>query len=229
VSKRALIVFDLDDTLYPERQYVRSGYRAVSRCLDERFGNGNRFEQFLWNRFCRGSAAGAFDALNSEFGLGLSSRQILDLVTVYREHPPEIQAFRAMPHLLSLLHGRYSLGLLSDGFLPAQRLKLEALQLTRFFDEVVYTEEMGRESWKPSPDGFQRMSEAMDVPHERCAYVGDNLAKDFIAPNSLGWLTVRYVHPGQVHRLPAPDESALPQHTVHLPGQLMETVIGWSR
>jgi putative hydrolase of the HAD superfamily len=29
-----------------------------------------------------------------------------------------------------------------------------------------------------------------DMPAERYVYVGDNPAKDFIAPNQLGWITI---------------------------------------
>jgi putative hydrolase of the HAD superfamily len=222
------VIFDLDDTLYPERQYVLSGYRAVCRHLAEHFGGQERFERFLWNRFRRGSAAGAFDALSAAFKLGLDERNIAHLVGVYRQHMPDITAFAGMPDLLSLLRSRFRLGLLTDGFMPAQRLKLEALQLERFFDAVVFTEEIGREAWKPSPEGFERIREMLDRPHAACAYVADNLAKDFIAPNALGWLTVRYVQPGQIQRLPAAAAAALPACTVSLPGEVYETLVQWA-
>jgi FMN phosphatase YigB (HAD superfamily) len=32
------IVFDLDDTLYPERGYVLSGFKAVASCAEARLG-----------------------------------------------------------------------------------------------------------------------------------------------------------------------------------------------
>ena len=249
----AAVIFDLDDTLYPEWQYVLGGYRAVCRHLGERSAQAGRFEQFLWGRFCRGLSAGAptglpaaerqrerpgqgaFDALNDRFLIGLDSRQVAQLVGIYRGHAPDIRPFGSIPQTLGLLHSRYRLGLLSDGYMPAQRLKLEALGLARFFDAVVFTEEMGREAWKPSPAGFNRIGEMLDAPHEACAYIADNPAKDFIAPNALGWLTVRYVQPGQVHAArrssPAPAnqplEGSRPKATVHLPGELYQTLVQW--
>ena len=64
---------------------------------------------------------------------------------------------------------------------------------------------MGRQCWKPSPAGFEAIRANLDVPHEACAYVGDNPSKDFLAPNGLGWRTVRLACEGQVHAdLPAP-------------------------
>jgi putative hydrolase of the HAD superfamily len=193
------VAFDLDDTLYPERQYVRSGYRAVGEFLRERLGRTEAFEDWLWDRFRSGRSAGALDALNAEFALGRSEEQIEALVSVYRDHRPDIRPWEGAIEVLRRLGRRCRLALLSDGFLPAQRLKLEALALAPLFDVVVFTEEIGRDAWKPSAAGFQAVREGLGVPHERCAYVADNPAKDFVAPNRLGWRTVRLLCEGQVH------------------------------
>jgi putative hydrolase of the HAD superfamily len=214
------IIFDLDDTLYPERDYVRSGYGAVGRYLRETLGREERFEDWVWQRFCRGETANAFDALSEHFQLALTGDQILELVMTYRQHTPDIHPYDGVLDLLSELGGNHRLGLVSDGFLPAQRLKLEALKLERFFDAVVFTEETGREFWKPSPVGFERISELLAVPHESCAYVSDNPAKDFIAPNALGWLTIQYIRPDQIHSdNPAPPGGD-PQIVIRLPAEL---------
>ena len=33
------VIFDLDDTLYSEKQYVRSGYKAVAKRMGNNFGD----------------------------------------------------------------------------------------------------------------------------------------------------------------------------------------------
>ena len=205
------VVFDLDDTLYAERHYVRSGYHAVGRHLRRTLGprrttrDGVAAENWLWDRFCRGQADRAFDALNEAFELSLTGDDIGRLVDVYRSHRPDIHPLDGAADTLRQLKGRFHLGLLSDGFLPAQRLKLDALGLGDLFDAVLFTEDLGRECWKPSPAGFEAVARELDADHDACAYVGDNASKDFIAPNALGWLTVQMVRPGQVHaHKPAP-------------------------
>ena len=207
------VVFDLDDTLLAERDYVRSGYAAVADHVRGLTGRSDRFETWLWQRFLGGRAEGAFDALNAEFSLGLNG-QVGELVRVYRNHEPAVQAVAGMPGLLGLLHQRVRLGLLSDGFLPAQRLKLAAIRLERFFDAVVFTEDMGRAAWKPSPQGFEVMASLLDLPHHACVYVGDNPSKDFIAPNRLGWRTIQIVRPGQVYACKPPPSGGQPQIVV---------------
>lgn len=203
------VVFDLDDTLYPERDYVRSGYGAVAEHLRRRLGRQDPFEDWLWRRFRSGRSGGAFDALNEHFALGLSDADIADLVNVYRRHRPAIQPRPGAVEVLAGLRQRCPLGLLSDGYLPAQRLKLEALGLAGLFRAVVFTEEMGRECWKPSAAGYEAVRAQLGVPNEACAYVADNPAKDFLAPNRLGWRTVRLLCEGQVHAdEPAPEGGA---------------------
>jgi putative hydrolase of the HAD superfamily len=199
------VVFDLDDTLFPERQYVRSGFRAVGRHLRRRKRRG-AFEKWMWRRFLAGRRRRMFDALNRHFALGLTPRQISRLVQVYRRHRPAIRPYRGVESLLEALRRRgLKLALLSDGYLPAQRLKLTALRLRRCFDVVLFTEQLGRAAWKPSLRGFVLLQRRLALPHAACAYVADNPAKDFLPPNRLRWLTVQWRRGGQLHaRDPAP-------------------------
>lgn len=223
-GKIVAVVFDLDDTLYPEREYVRSGYRAVARFVREKYACAHPLEDWLWRRFRLGRADGALDAMNEHFALGLTGEDIRRLIEEYRRHTPTIRPYADIPQLLETLAGSYRLGMLSDGFLPAQRLKLDALGLGLAFEAVVFTEELGRDKWKPSPDGFVQLAELLDTPNEACAYVADNPAKDFIAPNALGWLTVQFLRDGQVHaHNPAPP-GGVPQTIVHSPDQFLESL-----
>lgn len=196
----AAVVFDMDDTLYLERDYVRSGYCVVGVELRQRLGRSDAFEEWLWARFEAGQAGGAFDALDEHFQLGLSREQIASLVDVYRGHVPAIAPLGGVVALLRKLSSSgVKLGVLSDGYLPAQRNKLRALGIATLLDAVVLTEELGRDCWKPSPVGFERVAADLGVPHSRCTYVGDNVTKDFVAANGLGWRTVQLMLPGQVH------------------------------
>jgi HAD superfamily hydrolase (TIGR01549 family) len=161
------IVFDLDDTLYPERQYVHSGYRAIEAHLHSRLGMEGHF------------------------------------------------AYEGVTPMLESLARFRPLGLVSDGFLPAQSLKLDAVGLRGFFQAVVFTEAMGREFWKPSLAGFKRIADQLGVDHSQCCYVGDNPAKDFVAPRQLGWRTVQLKLPGQVHSHKAAPADGEPEAIVH--------------
>lgn len=219
------VVFDLDDTLYPERDYVRSGYRAVADALAQP-ARADEFFAWLWNRFLAGHAAGALDALAEAFDLRLDKPAINRLIALYRSHPCRLSPYGGTVDLLSLLRPHYRLGLLSDAFLPGGRMKLAALGLERFFDAAVFTDELGpdRQFWKPSPVGFEKIAQALGVPVSSCAFIGDNPAKDFQAPNAFGALTIQYLRPGQLSATRAALPGGEPQHIARTPGEIHDAL-----
>ncbi len=206
------VVFDLDDTLYDEVDYCRSGFAAVARFL-VRFSGCSCAEEAsacLWRHFLAGNRTSTFDAAMEELGIPYDEHRIAQLVEVYRSHRPDIALPADSRQTLDALQGRYTLALLTDGFLPAQKLKVDALGIESRFGAIVYTEELGRSSWKPSPAGFEKLVSELDTPASRMAYVGDNEAKDFIAPNRMGMLTVQVRRPRCLHTDPGDDADAAP-------------------
>ena len=163
--------------------------------------------------------------MNEEFSLNLPAKQIAQLVEVYREHKPQIDFYPGIVRVLTRLRRQGKLGLLSDGFLPAQQLKLDALGLEQLFDAVVFTEKMGRECWKPSTAGFELIAEQLSAEPSGCVYVGDNPAKDFVAPNKLGWLTVQFLQPDQVHASKPTAEGGEPKLLAYTSDELQKTLL----
>jgi len=218
------VVFDLDDTLFPERSYVRSGYHAVGEHLRASLSADEAYENWLWERFEAGERANAFGALSEQFNLHLNDADIANLVRVYRSHRPTIQPYDGVSDFLRALRGQYRLGLLSDGFLPAQRHKLDALGIADLFDVVLFTEDMGRDCWKPSPAGFEAVHRKLAMPNEGCTYVADNPAKDFVAPNQLDWRTIQLLWRGQIHASNAAPEGGRPQVVAAGLGELADAL-----
>lgn len=102
-----------------------------------------------------------------------------------------------------------------------QRNKIEALDLCRWINDkdIVISEEFGSE--KPALSNYAYFMERYPECHD-FTYVGDNLKKDFIAPNALGWLTVCLKDDGRnIHRQDflSLAEEAVPKWLI---GNLME-------
>ena len=208
------VVFDVDDTLYPERDFVRSGYRAVGEYLRESLDRSDNFEDWLWDRFVSGETSRAFNDLSDVFDLGLDAEAIRKLVNVYRFHFPAIEPYDGICELIYRLGREFVLGIVSDGPAQMQQNKLFALGFAGAFDAVVLTDDLEEGSGKPDPAGFDVVSAALFVSHENCLYIADNLTKDFVAPNKLGWMTIQYVRKGQIYAdAKAPDGGA-PQHVI---------------
>jgi putative hydrolase of the HAD superfamily len=193
-----VVVFDLDDTLYLERDFVRSGFAAVDAWLGAHHGV-NEFQAHAWELFLAGRRGDVFDQTLPMIGVEPRPELIRRLIEVYREHTPQIRLEPAAPDLLAALDGRCRLALLTDGYHDTQRRKIAALGLDAWCDPVVCTDRWGRAHWKPSPRGFLHIQEALEAAPERCIYVADNPAKDFRAPKALGWRTLRVRHPQGEH------------------------------
>ena len=185
------VVFDLDDTLFAERQYAESGFRQVGRWLADHHGLATATEELLAD-LRRGKRKGAFDRLLARHGL--PAARVSDLVALYRSHTPSIELRRGMRELLVGLRLTRPVGLLTDGPLESQRRKIEALHLEPLLDAVVINDERGQEHWKPNPSGFELIERLLSGltgrPATAFCYVGDNPLKDFVAARGLGWVTV---------------------------------------
>ena len=210
------IVFDMDDTLYPERDYVMSGFRAVSYWAETHMGitsdTGFLELQSLYDRGVRGDTFDRWLTLHNTDGKTWVPR----LIQIYREHEPAIKPFPEVPGLLSDLKTHYLLGLLSDGYLDVQRRKLKALKLAEWFHAIAFSDEWGRDAWKPSTKPFEEILRRLgDLPAKDAIYVADNPAKDFLAARKSGLLSVevRRFH-GVYSRVDAPTPEHRPNFVI---------------
>ena len=190
------VVFDLDDTLYPEASYCRSGFRVVARELARR---GYVDEDEAWRVLCHihfeEGRDGVFDKASER--LGFPAGIIRELVALYREHEPEgLELHADASELLSSLRGIRKTGIVTDGWLVTQRAKVRALGVDRLVDHVFLADVLGRERWKPHPEPFLRTLEALGIEEpSRAIFVGDNPERDVAGALAAGLFPVRIVRP----------------------------------
>lgn len=172
------VIFDLDDTLYPEKEYVRSGYRAVAEYLGAEY-----LAEKLWDYFEQGKPA-IDECLKSVGRLELKE----ECLRVYRSHKPNIHLYEGVPELMEKLKaGGIRTGIITDGRPEGQRNKIEALGLVEMVDDIIITDELGGTQFrKPCDISFRIMQKRWRKPFEALLYVGDNPAKDFQAAKQLG-------------------------------------------
>ena len=211
------VIIDMDDTLYPEREYLMSGSRAVARFLATRT-SGSAEELMQAIDALLAEPAGReqlFDRLLRRLGLW-SEGLALTLVHVYRTHRPAIVPCVDVPPALAMLRAAgVCLGLVSDGPATVQRNKLEALGVAAAFDAVVLTDDLPAGHRKPSPAPFLVAANLLGVNARDCACIADDASKDFIAPNELGMTTV-CVRRRMSHRLQPSTELAARQQANHV-------------
>lgn len=176
--KNEVIVFDLDDTLYNEVDFLKSAFKEISLFIS--FDNYMQLYQKMLDLYYSGSDV--FDYIVSHY---LEYKKC-DLIFLYRNHFPTIQAFDGVVEILNELSKNYYLAIITDGRSITQRNKIKALKLEAFIDECIISDELGSE--KPDIKNFEVIQNKFNC--EKYTYVADNVLKDFISPNNLGWRTI---------------------------------------
>jgi len=193
------VAFDVDDTLYLERDYVRSGFSAVGSLARQHFGVED-FAARAWAHFVDGVRGSIFDHVFADLGIDLVAADLAALVDCYRTHEPAISLAADARDCLQQMHGRMPLAVITDGPAASQHAKVRALGLSNWMRTVVATADLGPALGKPDPAAFALVEDRCAVPGAACSYVADNPHKDFAGAKGRGWTTVRVRRAGGLHR-----------------------------
>ena len=193
-----VLVFDLDDTLYPELSYVHSGFRAVAAFLSpllsvpaETLAAGMMAEETAQGR------GQVFDNVLRRHGRW-SKTLVAACLRAYRQHRPEISLFPDAERALTRFAGQ-PLYLVTDGHKEVQARKVAALGLAGRVRHAYLTNRYGRHRAKPNPYVFDLICRREGVASTEVTYVGDNVKKDFVGIKPLGFNTVRMLRGNYAH------------------------------
>jgi putative hydrolase of the HAD superfamily len=184
------IVFDMDDTLYNEKDYVSSGLIELDKHIKQRFTVDGFYEAAI-NLYEKGERKLIFNKALEVLKIPFDKKFIHFLISVYRSHKPDIHLLSDAKWVLDNVAKDVKLGLISDGYLDAQNNKVKALRLKERFHSIILTDRFGREYWKPSKVPYQHACIELQLNHRECLYIGDNVSKDFVTAKKLGWITVQ--------------------------------------
>ena len=213
---RLLVIFDLDDTLYPERQFAISGFRAAARWAQAEFGVAG-LEAEMTAMLDDGMLGKIFSTVLARHAPNHTPEHAKAFHAAYRACEPELSLFDDARFALDHFGRRGPLGLITDGTLVMQQKKVAALGVAPRFAKIVFTDALGsdRAYFKPHARAFEETASALGKPGDRFAYVGDNPAKDFVAPNAMGWTTVQIVRPERgIHDATKVVPGGTPQHKI---------------
>jgi putative hydrolase of the HAD superfamily len=198
------IVFDLDDTLFQEVDYLKSAYKEIAKLVSAQDPDSVYSEMF--KRYKAGE--NVFAWLIIQYGPAIEDLTVQKLINLYRDHYPEITLAEDVHDLITRLYSSsIRFGLITDGRSITQRNKLKALGIEDLFSDIIISEEFGSEK----PDARNYLYYQEKYPANHLYYIGDNTGKDFIVPATLGWTTIcikdrgMNIHPQDLDRLPVPD------------------------
>ena len=192
--RRRGLILDLDDTLYPRERYIRSGFAAVAKYLERRWGV---------------PAGGAFTALSKAFSSGFAGRElqlmcqkyelpreeVTCMVSVFRAHKPNLWLpYETGQALQRLRADGWRLAILTNGLPSVQAAKIDALALATMVDHVIYAEAVTKKG-KPDPEAFLAALNRLDLSADYCVAVGDDPVRDIKGARGVNLRTIRMASP----------------------------------
>lgn len=177
MKNKNVFVFDLDDTLYKEIDFLKSAYKYIASYVDKDSSNSLYIKMLEFYY----SGENVFKIICQSY----PQYSIDKLLELYRGHYPDITLDSDTTTTLSYLKNYGKAGLITDGRSLTQRNKIKALGIENYFDKILISEEMGYS--KPDIRLFQQFHE-----YDACTYfyIANDTNKDFLGPNKLGWKTV---------------------------------------
>lgn len=192
-NNNSIVIFDLDDTLYKEIDFLKSAYHEIAFIVAERGGVGDIYEQMLSLYI---EKQDVFQYVEEKTKGQINKEELLRL---YRCHVPNICLNGDTKKCLNMLHDSgILLGIITDGRSLTQRNKIRALGLEQWIldENILISEEFGFE--KPSQENFLYFERK--YPNMRYFYVGNSPIKDFKGANELGWTTICLLNSGdEIH------------------------------
>ena len=213
---KKVVVFDLDDTLYKEVDFLKSAYREIATLCSSK--NSTDFYTMMMSDYFSGQ--NVFERVTEK----TDKYSVDDLLNIYRNHYPNIALIDGAADLINFIKkSNYYIGIITDGRSKQQRNKLNALSLSETFDDVVISEEF--QSAKPSELNYLHFQNKYE--NYKLYYIGDNFNKDFVTPNELGWCTIALLDDGrnihkQNHNLP---HEYLPKYVVNYLSEIKNIII----
>ncbi len=190
-DSESYFIFDLDDTLYRERDFLKSAYYSICH---ELFPENalNLYNEMLGIHLSGGNA---FNFLIEKYPAKKISLE--KLVYLYRNHFPDISLREGVLEMIQALKSRESkFGIITDGRKITQRNKVEALGIGKLIDKLLISEEFGES--KPAPALYESFMKSEN--QKQFYYIGDNIHKDFVTPKKLGWFCIGILDSENVHR-----------------------------
>jgi FMN phosphatase YigB (HAD superfamily)/carbamoylphosphate synthase large subunit len=186
------VVFDLDDTLIPHKDWIVAKLELVHQARASELPARDVFLRAALRLLEEGQTWQLFDALAGFFSLGDATKD--GLVAAYRAvEPPTCTVFPdVLPSLATLRRRRLKLGILTDNPPASQRAKIERSPIPDLVDAVVYARESGAD--KPDPRGFADVAARLGLPPAALAMVGDNPHRDLAGAAAAGFGRLFLVH-----------------------------------
>jgi FMN phosphatase YigB (HAD superfamily) len=193
VSSPDLIVVDLDDTLYPQAEYLAGAWKHVAETAG-RYGTDPAALHAHLTRVCaeRGSGGGAIidTALHRTGADPVLAPVLVAAFKAFR--PAHLPLYPGVQAALAGLARIAPVVILTDGDPDTQHAKLDATGIREHVAGFCITDELGgRHLRKPDPAGLLHLCATFNADPARTVVIGDRPGKDLAVAHATGSRAVR--------------------------------------
>lgn len=187
------VLIDLDDTIFPQSDWLRRAWRHVARVAGHQGVDAARLFRALENVASRGSDRGRIidRALDDIGAVDVAVGPLVDAFRAFRTGP--LEAYPGVREAMRRLGGRVRTAIVTDGDPAVQRSKIRSLGVEELVDLIVISDEFGREHRKPDPYALLFAAAKLGIDPRRCVYIGDRPDKDVVAAQAAGMRSIRVV------------------------------------
>ena len=185
------VLFDLDDTLYPQASWLDGAWAAVAARGVELGLPEREFLAALRTVAALGSDGGRIiDRALERCGYPGGDDTVALLVDAFRRYEPTtLECYPGVVDELRALAPLVRIAIVTDGDPTIQRAKVRALALD--VDVVVCSDDYGRAHRKPDPLPFRCALDALGIDASHAVFVGDRPHKDVAGAIAVGMRAVR--------------------------------------
>ena len=186
-----VIIFDLDDTLYKEINFIKNGFKAVAKyiCKNSKYKTKKIYKE-IFDIFKKEGRKKVFNKILKR-KKDLSFYKLATLVEIYRHNRYNIKIQKSDLNFIKKLSKTYPLYIVTDGSPEVQKTKVKKLSLKKYFKKIYYTYAFGKSFGKPSLKCFKLIKKKEKADWRKIVYIADNPRKDFVNLNKKKAMTIR--------------------------------------
>lgn len=179
------VIFDLDDTLYPEWSYIKQGFLAVSERLYKDFNLQTRYSshdiyEVLKDIYTNHTRVKIFNHLHRFIPeIEINESYIVDeLVPTFRFSNKTLECYPDVKPTLDTLTGKVKIGMVTNGNAQVQNSKIDLLKIRKYFDRIEISGDYSEDKAKPSTFMLLKILDIFQVKPHDVIYVGNDPATD---------------------------------------------------
>ena len=168
-KQRRNLIFDLDDTIYPEQKFLFAVYKEIAQNVN--ITNQNKIYKFLIEEFKTNGRASLFDKLLAKFENKSSLNECLDIMRNYIK-PNSINTYNWFKIFSKSVCTDLRIKIITNGFPNQQKNKIKSINFPKniFLEEIIYAQNTKP---KPSRDSFYELKNWKSL--NKPIYIGDSL------------------------------------------------------